>query len=149
MKNPLVVVAVALLSCCSQPTAPTPAQPTSTSSQTNATCSAQGTGNTVYCVPASPSPTPATPKCTKAEPEYQENMVRALASIPSGQTLETLFVALQAALTKAGFKSWRGGTLSSDEIAVKIDGFSETYDFYRADGTPQVLYLLTCTPPLF
>lgn len=143
----LLILAILCASCTSTPVTPDPA-PTTT--QNGTSCSAQGTGNTVICTTATPSPSPSVPKCAKDTPRYQENMVQAEAGLISSQSRASYLVALTLALQRSGFKVSSGGTLPDDQIALKAsDLFSETYDFWREDNTPHVLYETTCSPSIF
>lgn len=103
---------------------------------------------TVTATP-SPSPSPNSYKCFKDVPVYQEIMVQVTAGIQPNQTQASYGLALVSGLNKLGFKTSTSG-LPSDEVAIKIvDGFSETYDWWRADNTPHVLYQETCNPARF
>lgn len=114
-----------------------------------------GNGNVITINPAptpTPAPTPSTPSCSKGIPIYQEIVVQAEVGIPTSQSQASYITALVAVIKAAGFLVTSGGLLPSDEIAVKTSAtatFSETYDVWRADNTPQVLYQETCTPPRF
>lgn len=133
-------------------TAPTPAPVPSNSASQSGCGNIQGNGNTVNCntVPT-PTPTPAGSgsTCFKEEPLYQQNVVIAESRIQPGQSQASYLSALVVALKAAGFKVFSGKPLSEDEISVKLSDFSETYDFWRSDNTPQVLYLETCRPAIF
>lgn len=146
MRKLLTVFAAFALVACDN--AQAPSGPTST--QNNSSCSAQGTGNTVNCTAPTPTPTP-TPgaKCAKGTPLYQEIVVQAEVGIPASQPRVSYLIALTAKLQAAGFKVATGGTLPDDEFSMRAgDVFSEVYDFWREDNTPQVLYQLTCSPPI-
>lgn len=111
-----------------------------------------GTGNSVTQNPApTVTPTPSTAlSCSKGIPRYEQNLIIAERDIPANQAMASYMLALSAALKRDGFQVSIGGTLPADELAVKIsDAFSETYDVWRADNTPQVLYQETCTPARF
>lgn len=151
---------VASIIACGQGTEPLPLPAAPKAPQ----CSA-GNGGTLICIdgngnvitinPAptpTPAPTPSSPTCSKGIPIYQEIVVQAGVGIPASQSQASYIAALVAAIKAAGFLVTSGGLLPSDEIALKTSAtapFSETYDVWRADNTPQVLYQETCTPARF
>lgn len=143
-------LAAALASCSNEPV--TPAGPSATQ---NGCGNVQGNGNTTYCNTATPTPTP-TPgsgaACSKVAPVYQEIVVQAEVGIPPDQSQASYIAAVVTKIRAAGFLVTSGAPIPSDEIALKTSSsalFSETYDVWRADNTPQVLYQQTCRPPIF
>ncbi len=147
-----VLAALVAYACGTGATADVTA-PTNICTVTGAGATICGSGSITITLPAA-TPTPATgggaPSCGKGIPAYEQNLIIAEQGIPAAQSMETYIVALTSALTKVGFKVGTGNGLPGDEIAVKItDSFSETYDVWRADGTPQVLYQATCSPARF
>lgn len=162
----LGVVAALVLPACGQGVSPSAYQaPVEKQPQCTATAVAgtliciDGNGNVIYIGAPTPTPTPSgSPSATacNAEPSsiYSDNVVNAGRGIvPSSTTAAAMpgyIIQLRAAIEKGGFKTTSGGTLPSDEIAVKItDALSETFDVWRADNVPQVLYQETCRPARF
>lgn len=153
----LLTLSAALWGCGDAPVAPDTvpmAKPPqcSAAGTTGVQICIDGNGNVVKINPvATPTPTPAVvPVCGPAVPLFQENVVQASKNVVSGQTMLSHIAAVSANLRSVGFSVSIGGTLPNDEIALKIsDTLSETYDLWRADNTPQVLYQETCTPARF
>lgn len=155
----LIGAIVSIIACGKGAEAPVlqaaPTQPQCTAGNGGVQICIDGNGNVVTINPAgtpTPTPTPSSPNCSKGIPIYQEIVVQAEVGIPATQSQASYMAALVAKLKTAGFLSTMGGLLPSDEIAIKTSAtapFSETYDVWRADNTPHVLYQETCTPARF
>jgi len=150
----LAILSAAAIACqqAPAPTAATPAPVCSAGNGNGTLICIDGNGNTVtITAPATPTPTPSSsPKCIQnAAPLYTENVVIAGRGLVASQPMAAYIDALAANLKAAGFRVAMAPAVSPDEIAVGISGFSETFDVWRADGTPHVLYIETCTPGKF
>lgn len=160
MKRILVVGLSLAIAACGQgaqtvPLAAAPTQPQCAAGNGGTLICVDGNGNVITVNPAptaTPTATPSTPSCSKVTPLYQEIVVAAEVGIPAKQAQTAYIAALVIALKSAGFLVSTGGLLPSDELAIKTSPtapFSETYDVWRADNTPQVLYQETCNPARF
>lgn len=144
-----VLAMITLVSCGDGITNPNVATDACVATATNGSNAACGNIQITVTSTPTPSPTPKTYKCFKDVPVYQEIMVQVMAGIQPNQSQGSVATAMLLALNKLGFKTTISN-LPNDEIAIKIiDDFSETYDWWRADNTPQVLYQETCNPARF
>ena len=154
MKKVLVSFMCLLTACGEGVVAPTPSPVTTTTATQSGCGNIQGNGNTVNCNTATPTPAPSSnlPQCFRGVPVYEHNVTLAQFGLPAGQTPAAFLVALSLSLKNIGFQVTTGGALPPDEIAIKIVGFSETYDVCKGVLTtcePQVLYMETCNPARF